>query len=119
MADDPAALLARLQYISQALPFEVTTRPMMGAAANGRPFVSLATGGFGIKLLAAEQERLLARPGSRRQQHGPDEPPSRTYIAIGDDDLRDDEVLIEWLTLAGRTAPAPRPRGPRRAFPKR
>lgn len=113
MADDPAALLARLEYIGQALPFAVTTRPMMGGHvgyADGRPFVSLSTGGFGIKLLPADQERLLARPGSRRQQHGPDEPPSRSYVAIGPADLDDDEVLVEWLLIAARRVPAPKRR---------
>lgn len=112
MTDDPAVLLARLEYISQALPFAVTTRPMMGGHigyADGRPFVSLSTGGFGIKLLPPDQERLLARPGARRQRHGPGDPPSRSYVARGPDDLDDDEVLAEWLVLAARTAPERRP----------
>ncbi|MHB1172370.1 MAG: TfoX/Sxy family protein [Lacisediminihabitans sp.] len=113
MSDDPTRLLARLHYIRKALPFEVTTRPMMGGHvgyANGKPFVSLSTGGFGIKLLPADQERLLDREGSRRMQHSPSDPPSKTYIAVGAADLDDDDTLIEWLTLAAATTPTPKQR---------
>lgn len=110
---DPRALRERLEDISAALPFEVTIRPMMGGYigyADGRPFVSLSTGGFGVKLLPAAQDRLLLRPGAERLRHAPDQPPSKTYIALAPGDLNDDSVLVDWLTLAGRTAPVTKKR---------
>ena len=110
---DPAVLRSRLLELATALPFEVTTRPMMGGYigyADGRVFVSLSTGGFGIKLLPADQERALERPGAVRMQHGPNEPVSKSYITFSAADTRDDDVMLEWLQRAAKTAPMPKAR---------
>ncbi|GAC1626860.1 MAG: hypothetical protein NVS4B2_06510 [Chloroflexota bacterium] len=108
MKYDPAALRDRLMEVSAGLPFEVTTRPMMGGFvgyADGKVFVSLSTGGFGVKLTPTDQDHALRRRGARRLQHSPEDPVSKNYIALGDEDVADDDTLIEWLTLAARTAP--------------
>jgi hypothetical protein len=45
---DPKVLRARLEELATKLPFEVTTRQMMGGFigyADGRTFVSISTGG--------------------------------------------------------------------------
>lgn len=113
VAADPSALRSRLLEIADDLPFEVTVRPMMGGFigyADGRPFVSLSTGGFGVKLGLTHRTDLLMRPGARRMRHAPDQPASKTYIAVSDDDIADDEVLIHWLTLSADTAPATPPK---------
>ena len=110
---DPRILVSRLAEVSDALPYEVTTKPMMGGFigyADGRVFVSLSSGGFGVKLLPDDQERLLARPGAARMRHLPDQPASKTYISLGDADVADDDVLIEWLRVAAETAPTSRPK---------
>lgn len=107
---DPTALKKRLESLRGELPYEITTRPMMGGFigyADGRVFVSLSRGGgFGVKLLPVDQELLLARPGSRRLQHAPDQPKSKTYISLSAADLEDDDVLLEWVGKAAATAPA-------------
>lgn len=110
---DPAVLLERLVEISRRLPFEVTSRPMMGGYigyADGKPFVSLSTGGFGIKLLGADHERALQHPGAQRMRHLPEQPASKTYVTFADDDIGNDDFLARWLTLAASTAPARRSR---------
>ena len=110
---DSKTLKARLEELAVTLPHEVTTRPMMGGFigyADGKPFVSLSTGGFGVKLLPEDQERLLKRNGAERMRHLPDQPPSKTYISVGADDLADDGVMTEWLLIAAATAPTPKPR---------
>jgi len=60
---DPTALRARLESLRAELPYEITTRPMMGGFigyADGRVFVSMSSGGgFGIKLLPADHDVLL------------------------------------------------------------
>ncbi|ANN17155.1 hypothetical protein SD37_16900 [Amycolatopsis orientalis] len=112
-AHNPHELLARLNEIAAGLPFEVTTRPMMGGFigyADGKVFVSISSGGLGVKLLPADQERALARPGATRMRHSADQPYSKTYITLSDKDIADDDVLTEWLLLAAKTAPAPKPR---------
>ncbi len=106
---DPKVLRDRLGQLAQELPFEVTSRPMMGGFigyADGRTFVSISTGGLGIKLLPSDHERALTRPGAARMRHSPDEPESKTYITFSDADTADDEFMIEWLLLAAKTAPA-------------
>jgi TfoX/Sxy family transcriptional regulator of competence genes len=106
---NPATLRARLEELAPGLPFEITIRPMMGGYigyADGRTFVSISTGGFGVKLLPADQDRLLARPGATRMRHSPSEPESKTYITLPPQDLGNDELALEWLTLAANTAPA-------------
>jgi TfoX/Sxy family transcriptional regulator of competence genes len=108
-AHDPKVLRDRLGQLARGLPFEVTSRPMMGGFigyAGGRTFVSISTGGLGIKLLPSDQERALTRPGAARMRHSPDEPESKTYITFSDADTADDEFMIEWLVLAAETAPA-------------
>jgi len=106
---DLTTLKDRLESLRDALPYEITTRRMMGGFigyADGRVFVSMSRGGgFGVKLLPADQELLLARPGSRRMQHARNQPDSKTYVALSADDLDDDVVLIEWLRRAAETAP--------------
>jgi len=83
---DPTTLKDRLESLRGELPYEISTRPMMGGFigyADGRVFVSMSRGGgFGVKLLPADQELLLGRPGSRRMQHAPNQPESKTYIAL-------------------------------------
>ena len=106
---DPKLLKGRLEELAGHLPFEVTTRPMMGGFigyADGRTFVSISTGGLGVKLLPADQERALARPGASRMRHSPEEPESKSYITFSDADTGDDDLMIEWLRLAAQTAPA-------------
>ncbi len=73
--------------------------------ADGRTFVSLSPGGFGIKLFAPDQERALSRPGAAPLRHAPEDPPSKSYITFSDSDVADDDLMIEWLLLAGRNAP--------------
>ena len=110
---DPKALKLRLEELADDLPFEVTTRPIMGGVigfADGRTFVSLSTGGFGVKLLPADRERALARPGATGMRHSPEEPESKSYITFSDADTADDGFLLEWLELAARTAPAKKAR---------
>jgi hypothetical protein len=100
--------LARLDELAEQLPFEVTARPMMDGFvgyADGRTFVSLSPGGLGIKLFASDQERTLSRPGAARLRHAPEDHPSKTYITFSDVDIADDDLMIEWLLLAGRNAP--------------
>ena len=111
--NDPLALKARLEQLADGLPFEVTTRPMMGGYigyADGRTFVSISAGGFGVKLLPADLARALARPGAARMRHAPDEPASRSYVTFSDADTADDEWMTGWLALAASTAPARRKR---------
>jgi TfoX/Sxy family transcriptional regulator of competence genes len=108
---DPRALKARLDEVADGLPFEVTTRAMMGGtigSADGAVFVSLSRGGFGIKLAGEDHAALLARPGARRQRHGAGEPESKTYVILPPDDLADDAVLLHWLERAGTAAKAAR-----------
>ena len=109
VAYDPVALRDRLDQLARELPFEVTSRPMMGGFigyADGRTFVSISTGGLGIKLLPSDQERALTRAGAVRMRHSPDEPESKSYITFSETDTADDEFMIEWLLLAAETAPA-------------
>lgn len=107
---DPTTLKGRLESLSAELPYEITTRPMMGGFigyADGRVFVSMSRGGgFGVKLLPSDQDQLLERPGSRRMRHAHDQPESKTYIALSADDLENDDVLVTWLRKAAETAPA-------------
>jgi TfoX/Sxy family transcriptional regulator of competence genes len=106
---DPKVLKARLEQLAVELPNEVTSRPMMGGFigyADGRTFVSISTGGLGVKLLPADQERALARPGAVWMRHSPEEPESKSYITFSEVDTVDDEFMIEWLLLAATTAPA-------------
>jgi TfoX/Sxy family transcriptional regulator of competence genes len=106
---DPTTLKDRLESLRGELPYEISTRPMMGGFigyADGRVFVSMSRGGgFGVKLLPADQELLLGRPGSRRMQHAPNQPESKTYIALSAGDLEDDDVLLAWLRRSAETAP--------------
>jgi len=110
---DPSTLFERLFELANELPFEVTSRPMMGGHigyADGRTFVSISTGGFGVKLLPADQERALERPGASRMRHSPEEPASKSYITFSEADTANDDFMIEWLLLAARTAPAKKKR---------
>jgi hypothetical protein len=110
---DPRKLRDRLTEISAQLPFEVASRSMMGGFsgyADGRPFVSLSTGGFGIKLLPQDQARALTRRGAERMRHSPVGPASKSYIVFAERDIADDDFLVEWLVLAANTAPGPKPR---------
>ena len=94
--------------LAQGLPFEVTTHPMMGGFvgyADGRAFVSISTGGLGIKLLPLDQERALSRPGAARMRHSPQEPESKSYVTFSATDTADDEFMSGWLELAARTTP--------------
>jgi hypothetical protein len=105
---DPRKLLERLNELATFLPFEVTSRSMMGGYigyVDGRTFVSLSSGGFGIKVPPADQDRALLRRRAERLRHTPDDPPSKGYITFSNVDVADDELMIEWLLLAGRTAP--------------
>ena len=109
----PKVLKSRLEVLAEDLPIEVTTRPMMGGFigyADGRTFVSISMGGFGVKLLPGDQERALARPGAARMRHSPEEPESKSYITFSEEDTADDEFMIEWLRLAAETAPAKKKR---------
>jgi hypothetical protein len=74
--------------------------------ADGRAFVSISTGGLGVKLLHSDQERALSRPGAARMRHSPEEPARTVYITFSDTDTADDELMTEWLLLAAQTAPA-------------
>jgi len=106
---DPKVLRDRLEQLAEELPFDVTSRPMMGGFigyADGRTFVSISRGGFGMKLLPPDQERALARPGATRMRHGPQEPESKSYITFSEADTSDDEFMMEWLRLAADSAPA-------------
>ena len=106
---DPKVLKSRLELLAEDLPFEVTSRPMMGGSigyADGRTFVSISAGGFGVKLLPGDQERALARPGAARMRHSPEEPESKSCIAFSEIDTADDEFMMEWLRFAAETAPA-------------
>ena len=106
---DPQVLRARLLSVSDALPFEVTVRPMMGGYigyADGAVFVSLSRGGFGVKLTGQDHADLLARPGAVPLRHGQDHPPSRTYVAVPPVDLDDDAFLTALLLRAGTAAVA-------------
>lgn len=109
----PRVLRDRLEQLAQGLPCEVTSRPMMGGFigyADGRAFVSISTGGLGVKLLPSDQERALTRPGAARMRHAPDEPESKSYVTFSPADTADDEFIIEWLLLAAGTAPAKKKR---------
>ena len=111
--NDPQLLNSRLAQLAEELPFEVTSRPMMGGFigfADGRTFVSISTGGLGVKLLPADQERALARPGAARMRHSPQAPESKSYVTFSTADTADDEFMIEWLLLSAKTAPAKRKR---------
>ncbi len=107
-AHDPKVLRARLEELAGELPFEVTTRPMMGGFigyADGRTFVSISTGGLGVKLLPADQDRALARPRAARMRHSPKEPESKSYVTFSDADTADDDLMIDWLIVAAWSAP--------------
>ena len=106
---DPRVLRDRLEQLAPELPYAVTSRPMMGGFigyADGRTFVSISTGGLGVKLLPADQERALTRPGAARMRHSPEEPESRSYITFSAADTADDAFLTGWLRLAAESAPA-------------
>ncbi|HEY0937562.1 MAG TPA: TfoX/Sxy family protein [Trebonia sp.] len=108
-AHDPKVLRDRLAQLARELPVEVTSRPMMGGFigyAGGRTFVSISTGGLGVKLLPADQERALTRPGAARMRHSPEEPESKSYVTFSEADTADDEFMVKWLLLAAETAPA-------------
>lgn len=74
--------------------------------ADGGTSVSLSTGGFGVKLPPGDQERALGRPGAARMSHAPEEPESQSYITFAETDTANGELVVEWLILAARTAPA-------------
>jgi TfoX/Sxy family transcriptional regulator of competence genes len=106
---DPKVLKSRFEHLAGELSFSVTCRPMMGGFigyADGRTFVSISTGGLGLKLLPADQERALARPGAARMRHSPEQPESKSYITFSKADTTNDDFMIQWLVLAGETAPA-------------
>ncbi len=106
---DPRERESRLRELADRLPFEVTTRPVMGGFigyCDRRTFVSISTGGLGVKLLAPDQERALTRPGAARMRHSPEEPERTSYITCSAADTEDDAFMIGWLELAARTAPA-------------
>ena len=108
-AYDPKTLKDRLDQLARGLPFEVTSRPMMGGFigyADGRTFVSISTGGLGVKLLPADQEQALTRPGAARMRHSPEEPASKSYITFSAADTADDEFMTGWLLRGAETAPA-------------
>ena len=109
----PKLLRSRLEELAQDLPFEVTSRPMMGGFigyADGRTFVSISTGGLDVKLTPRDQETALAQPGAARMRHTPDEPESKSYITFSEADTADDEFMIRWLLRAAETAPAKKKR---------
>ena len=66
---DPKLLRDRLVQLAQGLSFEVTSRAMMGGFigyADGRTFVSISTGGLGIRLVPPAKSghsRGQVRPG--------------------------------------------------------
>ena len=106
---DPKVLLERLEELAEELPFEVTSRPMMGGwigYADGRTFVSISSGGLGVKLLPPDQDRALARPGAARMRHSAEQPESKSYVTFSEADTADDEFMGEWLLVAAETAPA-------------
>jgi len=95
---DSKVLRSRLEQLAEELPFEVTSRPIMGGFigyADGRTFVSISTGGFGVKPLPPDQQRALTRPGAARMRHSPEEPESKGYITFSEADTADDEFMIE------------------------
>jgi hypothetical protein len=107
------ALRIRLEQLAQELPFEVMSRPMMGGFigyADERTFVSISSGGFGVKLLPTDQQRALAQRGATRMRHSPEAQESKSYITSSEADTADDEFMIEWLLLAAKTAPAKKKR---------
>ena len=107
-AHEPTVLRARLEELPNELPFEVITRPMMGGFigyADGRAFVSISTGGLGVKLLPADRDRALTRPRAARMRHSPEEAESMRYVTFSDADTADDDFMIDWLIVAGRSAP--------------
>jgi len=115
---NPGELLVRFDSLARQLPFVVTTRRMMGgyvAYADGKVFASLSGGGLGVKLLGDAHAAAMDRTGARRLRHREDQPESVSYVVFSDDDLADDDLMVEWLTLAARGArSAPRTRSRRR-----
>jgi hypothetical protein len=106
---DAKVLKERLEELAEDLPFEVTSRPMMGGFigyADGCTFMSISTGGLGVKLLPPDQERALVRPGAARMRHSPEAPESKSHITFSEADTADDEFMIDWLLLAAKSAPA-------------
>jgi hypothetical protein len=97
---DPKSLKNRLEQLGEELPFEVTSRPMMGGS----------TGGLGVKLFPPDRERALDQPGAARMRHSPEQPESKSYITFSEADTADDDFMIEWLLLAAQSAPTKKKR---------
>ncbi len=108
---DTHLLLARVVEQAEDLPFQVGSRPMMGGPAaysDGRTFVPLSTAGSRTKLLPGGQEGALLD----LVPHGPPRPGSKSYVTFSEPDRVNEELIVDWLILAARRAPATKRRQP-------
>ncbi|MBB6250365.1 TfoX/Sxy family protein [Nitrospirillum iridis] len=105
MAHDPKDLQA---VMMAAVPdLELTFKPMFGgilAYAGGKPVASLSDVGLALKLAGSDQTTLLALPGAKPLQYGPDQPPSKTYVVVPDALLADAPALHNWTHKAAAAA---------------
>jgi TfoX/Sxy family transcriptional regulator of competence genes len=80
---------------------ELTFKPMFGGImgyAEGKAFASLSDVGLAFKLSRTDREALLAVPGSKPLQYGPDQPPSKSYVVVPEAMLWDLASLRTWIS---------------------
>ena len=118
MAYHPPTLQALLAAAAPDL--ELTFRPMFGGImgyAMGRPFASLSDAGLALKLAGADHAALLAVPGARPLQHGPDSPASRSYVLLPASLVDEPAQLAAWARRSAASVTAQPAKAPRRKRP--
>ena len=118
MAHHPPTLQALLT--AAAPEMELTFRPMFGGImgyAAGRPFASLSDVGLAFKLAGADHAALLALPGARPLQYGPDSPVSRSYVLLPESLMDDPAQMAAWARRSAASVAAQPAKASRRKRP--
>ena len=118
VAHHPPALQAALAGAAPDL--DLTFRPMFGGIMGysaGRPFASLSDVGLALKLAGADHAALLAVPGARPLQYGPDSPASRNYVLLPASLVDDPAQLAAWARRSAASVAAQPAKAPRRKRP--
>ncbi len=113
----PASALQAILTKAAPPDLELSFRPMFGGImgyVDAKVFASLSDVGLALKLAGADREALLAEPGARPLQYEPDQPPSRSYVAVPDAMLSDPDSLRRWIVRSAAGLPSPRKAAKRR-----
>lgn len=110
MDDQPTDL--RDLLIDAAPDVDLSFRSMFGGImgyAGGVVFASLSNVGLGLKLAKADQSDLIAL-GGVPLRYEPDSPPSKSYVVVPAELLRDRDSLRAWVarSIAGLAPAKPR-----------